>query len=81
MRRNQSPPPERFTIKDGVQILLGLIMLPLGIIITYNTFARGSAPAAILVGGSFVAFGIYRTSLAAFRLRWYYSQRRSVKHE
>ncbi len=81
MVRRKLPPPERFTFKDGVQILFGLIMIPMGAVILYNTSIRGGAGLGILVGSAFMGFGVYRTLLAAGRLRWYYLERRSVKHE
>jgi hypothetical protein len=81
MLRHKLPPPERFTFKDGVQILFGLIMIPLGATILYDTFIRGSASLGLLVGCAFMGFGIYRTLLAAGRLRWFYSRRRSIKHD
>jgi hypothetical protein len=76
MRRASLPPPEAFTLKDAVQIAFGLIMIPMGAVILYDTAIRGAATLGILAGGAFIAFGLHRTVLAAARLRWYYANRR-----
>jgi uncharacterized membrane protein HdeD (DUF308 family) len=80
MLKRKLPPPNQFTIKDGIQILFGLLMIPLGGIILYNTFVRGAAIPAVLIGGAFIAFGVYRVTFAWGRLRWYYGQR-TIKHD
>jgi len=54
------PPPEKLTAKDVIQIGLGLLMVPLGVIIAVRTFATIRSFTGILVGGVFVAFGVYR---------------------
>ncbi len=81
MHRHNLPPPERVTLKDAVQIMFGLIMVPMGAVILYNTSVRGGAALGILVGGAFLAFGLYRILLAAGRLRWYYARRGMGKDE
>jgi hypothetical protein len=81
MRTRNLPPPERFTIKDKVQILFGLTMIPMGAMILYNTSVRGGAGLGLLVGGAFIAFGVHRTILAVGRLRWYYARRRGNGNE
>lgn len=81
MHMRNLPPPERITLKDGIQIIFGLVMIPMGLVILYNTSVRGGAALGILVGGAFLAFGSYRTLLAAGRLRWYYARRGMYRRE
>ncbi len=76
LKRRPLPPPERLTLHDGLQILFGIIMIPLGSVILVNTLARGAVLPALLIGGAFVGFGIYRTVFAAGRIRWYLASRR-----
>ncbi len=76
MRRVSLPPPEKFTLKDALQISFAVIMIPMGVVILYDTAIRGAASLGILTGGAFIAFGFHRTALAAARLRWYYAHRK-----
>ncbi len=71
LKRRQLPPPDKFTVRDGLQILFGIIMIPLGAMILFNTLMRGAVLPALLIGGAFVAFGVYRTLFAFGRMRWY----------
>jgi uncharacterized membrane protein HdeD (DUF308 family) len=80
MRTSSLPPPERFTVKDKIQILFGLTMIPIGALILFNTSVRGGAVLGFLVGGAFIAFGLHRTMLAVGRLRWYYARRKESKN-
>ena len=77
LKRRTLPPPDRFTLRDGLQILFGLIMIPLGLAILGNTLTRGAALPALLIGGAFIAFGVYRSLFAFGRVRWYRQNRRS----
>ncbi len=70
-RPKSLPPPAAFTVRDGLQIMLGIVMIPLGLTILVNTFARGAVLPALLIGGTFVAFGVYRTAFALGRIRQY----------
>ncbi len=80
-RRRALPPPSRFTLRDAAQILLGVIMIPLGLVILYNTFARGAVIPALLIGSAFVAFGVYRTTFAWGRVRWYLREYKGRRHD
>ncbi len=71
MRRRPYPPPQRFTALDACHIVLGLLMVPLGIIILARTVAIAVSPMGLLVGVAFVAFGIHRGWLAWSRYRLY----------
>lgn len=76
MRRVVLPPPEEFTLKDALQIVFGVIIIPMGAVILYDTAIRGAASLGLLTGGAFIAFGLHRTILAVSRLRWYYAHRK-----
>ena len=65
------PPPEQFTLADACRIGLGLLMIPLGIIILVRTLAIAVTVTGVLVGGAFVAFGVYRLWLAWNRYHLY----------
>ncbi len=80
-KKRPLPPPTDFTARDGVQILFGVAMIPLGLAMLYNTFTRGAAVPALLIGGAFVAFGLYRTLFAWSRVRWYLELRRGERHD
>ncbi len=76
------PPPEKFTVRDALQILLGVIMIPLGAVILYSTTslalqhgALSRALPGILVGGAFLLFGLYRTLFAWGRIQQYRNAR------
>ncbi len=79
LKGRQLPPPQKFTLRDVLQILLGIIMVPLGLVILYRTWAAGAILPAILIGGAFIAFGIYRTLFAYGRIRWYLQSRGVTK--
>ena len=71
LKRRSLPPPENITVRDVLQILFGIVMIPLGAMILFNTLMRGAVLPALLIGGAFVAFGVYRTLFAFGRMRWY----------
>ncbi len=71
MRRRELPPPEKFTLRDGLQILIGLLAIPLGAVILVRTWSLGGILPGLLIGGAFIAFGVYRTFVAYGRMRWY----------
>ncbi len=77
LKPSSLPPPSQFTLHDGIQILLGLVMVPLGMMILCNTLARGAIVPALLIGGAFIAFGLHRTLFAVGRIRWYRQLRRT----
>ncbi len=74
-------PPEKITFKDILQILLGLVMIPLGLVILYNALTRGIVGPALLIGGAFLVFGIYRSVSAWGRWRWYQQLQGVHKHD
>ncbi len=76
MLKRKLPPPTALTVRDVIQIIFGLIMIPLGLAIFYNTLVRGAAAPGLLIGGAFFGFGLYRTLFAWGRLRWYWNLRR-----
>ncbi len=65
------PPPTAFTWEDRFHIAVGLICIPLGALILYRTLPVMVAQPAVLVGGGFVLFGLYRVGTAWVRYRWY----------
>jgi hypothetical protein len=68
------PPPEKVTGADLYRIGLALLMIPLGITILVRVFTAGIAtPAAVLLGGAFIAFGAYRLYVGIVRYRMYRS--------
>ncbi len=81
MAKCKLPPPEKITFKDILQILLGLVAIPLGLVILYNAFSRGIVGPALLIGSAFVAFGVYRTASAWGRLRWYFEIQGANNHD
>ncbi len=81
LKSKRLAPPTRFTVRDAVQIAFGFIMIPLGLVILYNTLMRGAVIPALLIGGAFVAFGVYRLLFAWGRLRWYLQIRGGLKHD
>jgi uncharacterized membrane protein HdeD (DUF308 family) len=80
MQRRSLPQPEKFTLKDALQILLGVLMIPLGALIFVRTWQLGAILPAILIGGAFLCFGVYRTLFAWGRLKWYTRLRGAGKH-
>ncbi len=63
MRRLFSPPGQ-FTAADILHTGLGLLMVPLGVIILARTLSIAVTVPGILIGGAFIAFGVYRLWLA-----------------
>jgi len=76
MLKRPLPAPERFTSADLIHILLGMLMVPLGITILIRTLSSAAPTLGVLVGGAFVAFGIYRLWLAWSRYRLYRQRKR-----
>jgi hypothetical protein len=68
-RRGPLPPPERLTAADVLHIVMALMMIPLGATILVRTAAVAITLQGVVVGGAFVAFGVYRLWLAWSRLR------------
>ncbi len=80
LKRRALPPPEKFTIQDVLQIIVGLLAIPLGAVILVRAWMLGGYLPAVLVGGAFLGFGVYRTLFAIGRIRWYLETRRESKH-
>ena len=77
-RRSLVPPPTNVTWADRYRLVLGLIMIPLGIIILVRTLSAGIVTLpAILMGGAFIAFGVYRLYVWIARYRMY----KNMKHK
>ncbi len=80
LKPRRLPPPEKFTPRDVLQILLGLVMIPLGALILYDTLSLGALLPGLLIGGAFLGFGVYRTLFAWGRVRWYRETHEGRKH-
>lgn len=76
MPRRALPTPERFSIADLVRVILGVLMIPLGVIILVRTLSVGATALAVMVGATFVTFGVYRLWLAWSRYRLYRQRKR-----
>lgn len=76
MPKRAVPAPERFTTADLMHIILGVLMIPLGLIILVRTLSVGATALAVLVGATFVAFGVYRLWLAWSRYGLYRRSKR-----
>lgn len=76
MPRRPLPAPEQFTAADALHIVLGLLMIPLGIVILIRTLSIAVTASGVLVGGAFVAFGVYRLWLAVKRYCLYRQNKR-----
>jgi hypothetical protein len=76
-KRPLVPPPSDVTWADRYRLVLGLIMIPLGTIILVRTLSAGiiTLP-AILMGGAFIAFGVYRLYVWIARYRMYKNTKR-----
>lgn len=81
MVRRSLPPPEKVTLKDALQILLGLVMIPLGAAILVRTIMAGAVIPAVLIGGAFIGFGVYRSLFAWGRIRWYLQDRGASRRD
>lgn len=79
MRKRSLPEPEKFTVRDAIQILFGVIMIPLGAVILMRTWSSGAPLPALLIASAFTAFGVYRTLFAWGRIRWYLATRGADK--
>jgi len=67
MRRRPIPPPEKLTVTDVAQVILGVLMIPLGLIILYHALTRIRTVTAFVVSFAFLGFGIYRVATASHR--------------
>jgi hypothetical protein len=67
--RRPSPPPERLTARDVVQIVFGFLMVPIGAVILYRTATTIRSFTGIAIGAAFLAFGVYRLATAFIRYR------------
>jgi hypothetical protein len=71
MPKRPLPPPEQFTAADRLRVGLAALMVPLGIAILVRTLSVSATPLGVLVGGAFIAFGVYRLWLAWSRYQLY----------
>jgi len=77
--RRLVPPPEKATWMDAYRFGLGLLMIVLGVIILARSFAAGiTTPPALLMGGTFIAFGAYRLYAGIVRYRMYRRMKRET---
>jgi hypothetical protein len=67
MRRRPVPPPEKLTVTDVAQVILGFLMIPLGFIIFYHAVTKIQTVTAFVVSLTFLAFGLYRVTTAFVR--------------
>jgi len=67
MRRRPIPPPEKLTVTDVAQVIVGFLMIPLGFIILYHALTRIRTVTAFVVSFAFLGFGIYRVTTASHR--------------
>jgi hypothetical protein len=72
--------PVRLTATDVYRAVLGLLAVPLGgLILVRSAVAGALSPPAILLGVTFVGFGIYRTWFAIHRYRMFRAAQRDGK--
>jgi hypothetical protein len=67
MRPKPLPPPEKLTVTDVAQIILGFLMIPLGLIILYHALTKIPTVTAFVVSLAFLGFGVYRVTTASKR--------------
>lgn len=67
MSRRPIPPPQKLTVTDVAKVVLGVLMIPLGLIILYHALTRIPTVTAFVVGLAFLAFGLYRVTTASVR--------------
>jgi len=60
------------TIRDRIFIMNTVLLVLTGAVILYRSIGIGLTPLALIIGGGFVAFGVYR-----LRWIWKYYARRS----
>ncbi|MGC8873745.1 MAG: hypothetical protein ACP5SI_04755 [Chloroflexia bacterium] len=77
MARKALPTAERLTARDALQIVLGVLMVPLGVIIVVRVCSLAPSVLGVIVGTAFVGFGVHRLWLAGSRLRQLYGRKRS----
>jgi len=77
--RRLVPPPSKATWMDAYRVGLGALMVLLGVIILVRTIAAGiyTLP-AFLMGGAFIAFGVYRLYVGIVRYRMYRRMKRDA---
>lgn len=71
--RRSLPPPERFTLADRYQIVLGVLAIAIGVVMLYRmvTMPGGLSLPAMLAAIAFLGFGVHRSWLARSRYRQY----------
>ena len=69
--RRREPAPSAFTREDVFHIAVGAACIPLGAVILLRTLPVMVAPPAVLVGLSFIGYGLYRCLTAWRRYLWY----------
>ena len=69
MPKPPPPLPQKLGVRDIIQILFSILMIPLGLIILYHTVTRIRTVTGYLVGIAFVAYGTYRLIQAYSRYR------------
>ena len=79
MPRHPLPPPERFTVADGLRIGMGALMIPLGVMILVRTLSIAVTVPGLLVGAAFVAFGVHRLWLGWHGYRLYRQNRGTAR--
>ena len=72
-------PPERLTAADFLRTVLGLLMIPLGVVILVRTLSIAVTLPGILVGAAFVGFGLHRLWVAWEGYRLYRENRGSAR--
>lgn len=72
-------PPERITVRDVFQILVGILSLAFGIIILVRTLPYGVYLPAIVGGASFLGFGVYRLWMAWVGWQLYQAAKRGKR--
>lgn len=70
--RRLVPPPEKATWADAYRFGLGLLMVILGITILVRSYSANALTfLSVLMGLTFVAFGLYRLYVGIVRYRIY----------
>ena len=69
MRQRSKLPPAAFTLGDRLRIVMGGAILLLGLAILWRLLPLGITVQALLVGGAFIGFGVYRLWLGYTRLK------------
>ncbi len=72
---NRLPPPVAFTPGDKLRLSTSVLILALGAVILCRTLPVAFTVQALVVGGAFVGFGVYRLALATTRLKQWKSNK------